>query len=205
MTSPTPDPELADLLRKAMVDQDREAFDLLFASQAGRLEVLLRARMPRAVRARVDVEDVMQETYIRAFQRFTRIPDVTPEVFRRWIVHIALRELKRVFERHGAAQKRDVGREQRFDSPSELGPQSGLTPSSMAGRRESANILIEVLDDLPKDYREVILLRDFEGLTAKMAAERLKRSSAAVDVLYHRALTRLGKLLTARGLTASRY
>lgn len=205
MPGTTPDPELADLLSRALTDQDREAFDRLFASQAGRLEVLLRARIPRAIRARVDVADVMQEAYLRAFQRFSRIPDVTPETFRRWIVHIALRELKRAFERNAATKKRDVQRERRVDSASQFGPQAGATPSSLVGRRESAAMLVAALDDLPKDYREVVLLRDFEGCTSQMVSQRLNRSAAAVDVLYHRALLKLGGLLAARGLTASRY
>src|SRR5262245_55911069 len=145
------DAELADLLRRAMVDQDREAFDQLFESQMGRLDILLRSRIPRAARARVGVEDIIQETYARAFQRFRRIPDVTPEGFRRWIVHIALRELKRVFERNFAAAKRDVRHEQHPETASGFGGAPGGSPSSLVGRRESASILIEVLEELPKD------------------------------------------------------
>lgn len=199
------DAELADLLRRAMVDQDREAFDQLFQSQMGRLEILLRSRIPRAARARVGVEDIIQETYSRAFQRFRRIPDVTPEVFRRWIVHIALRELKRVFERNFAAARRDVRHEQHPETASGFGGAPDASPSSLVGRRESASILIEVLEELPKDYREVILLRDFEGHTSQMIAERMARTANSVDVLYHRALLKLNERLSARGLSASRY
>lgn len=199
------DAELADLLHRAMVDQDREAFDRLFASQMGRLEILLRSRIPRAARARVGVEDIIQETYTRAFQRFRRIPDVTPEVFRRWIVHIALRELKRVFERNFAAAKRDVRHERQVESFSGFGGPSGGSPSSIVGRRESSDILVEALEELPKDYREVILLRDFEGHTSQMIADRMGRSVGSVDVLYHRALIKLNELLRNRGLSASRY
>ncbi|MCK6457688.1 MAG: RNA polymerase sigma factor [Phycisphaerae bacterium] len=205
MSWQTPDSELAELLQRALVDQDREAFDRLFGSQAGRLEVLLRARLPRVLRARVDVEDIMQETYVRAFQRFRRIPDVTPEVFRRWIVHIALRELKRAFERNAGTQKRDVVLERHVESASHFPKSPGGTPSSFVGRLESAGILAEVLEALPRDYKEVILLRDFEGQPAAAIAERLRRSPGAVDVLYHRALVRLSTLLTERGLSASRY
>lgn len=205
MTDPPADLELAELLRRAMFDEDRAAFDRLFQSQVGRLEVLLRSRMPRAARARVDVDDVIQETYTRAFARFKRIPDVTPEVFRRWIVHIALRELKRVFERHLGAARRDAGREQAVESFSGFGGSRGGSPSSLAGRRESAGIVVDVLEELPKDYREVILLRDFEGHTSDMVAARMNRSPGAVDVLYHRALVKLGQLLRERGLSASRY
>lgn len=204
--SDTPaDAELADLLHRAMVDQDREAFDQLFESQMGRLDILLRSRIPRAARARVGVEDIIQETYTRAFQRFRRIPDVTPEVFRRWIVHIALRELKRVFERNFTAAKRDVRHEQHPETASGFGGAPGGSPSSLAGRRESASILIEVLEELPKDHREVILLRDFEGHTSQMIAERMGRTTNSVDVLYHRALLKLNERLSARGLSASRY
>jgi RNA polymerase sigma-70 factor (ECF subfamily) len=205
MSTPLADGELAALLRRAIVDEDREAFDRLFDSQAGRLEVLLQSRLPRAARGRIDVADVLQETYARSYRRFRRIPDVTPEVFRRWIVHIALRELKRIYETHLGTSRRSAERERRVESHSRFAARSDGTPSHLAGRRESAAILVEVLEDMPPDYREVILLRDFEGFTAEMIAARMNRSVAAVDVLYHRALLGLSDRLRVRGLSASRY
>lgn len=201
------DPELAELLQRALHARGDDAFERLFETQRGRIEILLRTRMPHALQARVDVDDVIQETYLRAYRKFDRIPQATPEVFRRWIVHLALRELKRAYARHMGAARRDVRRE--LAAPQDAVSASAAarlsTPSRFVARRESVEILVAALHALPPDYREVVLLRDFEGLPSAVIAKRLGRSSAAVDMLYHRAMLQLGDALISRGLTASRF
>lgn len=205
MTSRASESELAELLQRALSAQDREAFDRLFASQRGRIEVLLQARIPAAARARVDVDDVIQETYMRAFRRLARMPGMPPDVFRRWIVHIALRELRRVYERHLGAQKRDARQDRHVEDAGQLRADGIGTPSRLVARRESVEILADALQALPEDYREVILLRDFHELPVATVALRLGRTSRAVEMLYHRAMLRLSEVVTTRGLSASRY
>ena len=52
-------------------------------------------------------------------------------------------------------------------------------------------ILAEALARLPDDAREVILLRNLEGLSHEAIAERMERSPGAVRMLWVRALARL--------------
>src|SRR5205807_1438647 len=68
---------------------------------------------------------------------------------------------------------------------------SGSSPSRQAVRREQEVILAEVLARLPEDYREVIILRNLEGLTHEEVARRMQRNSGAVRMLWVRALARL--------------
>jgi RNA polymerase sigma-70 factor (ECF subfamily) len=44
---------------------------------------------------------------------------------------------------------------------------------------------------LPDDYRDVIVLRNLEGLTFPQVAERMARSQDSVEKLWLRALARL--------------
>jgi RNA polymerase sigma-70 factor (ECF subfamily) len=61
------------------------------------------------------------------------------------------------------------------------------TPEQQAGDRELSEALSRALDELPEPYREVILLRDVEGLTAPEAAGALGVSLDAVKSRLHRA------------------
>jgi RNA polymerase sigma-70 factor (ECF subfamily) len=68
--------------------------------------------------------------------------------------------------------------DQRDDAPS---------PEDQAEGREIGGVLARALDGLADDYREVILLRDVEGLTAPEAADALGVSVDALKSRLHRA------------------
>ena len=57
--------------------------------------------------------------------------------------------------------------------------------------REQAVILANTLGQLPDDYREVILLRNLQGLAHEEVAQRMGRAVGAVRMLWVRALARL--------------
>ena len=69
------------------------------------------------------------------------------------------------------------------------------SPRGAAAKREQAVLLAEALDRLPPDYREVILLRQFEGLAFEEVAERLGRTVDAVQKLWVRGLSLLRELV----------
>jgi RNA polymerase sigma-70 factor (ECF subfamily) len=51
------------------------------------------------------------------------------------------------------------------------------------------------LEQLPSDYREVLVLRNLEGLTFPQVAERMGRSLDSVEKLWIRGLARLQQVL----------
>jgi RNA polymerase sigma-70 factor (ECF subfamily) len=69
------------------------------------------------------------------------------------------------------------------------------TPSQHASRREQAVLLADKLAELPDDYREVIILRQLEGLGFKEVAVRMNRSEDSVQKLWVRALAKLRRSL----------
>jgi len=79
-------------------------------------------------------------------------------------------------------------------SPSNPGgfePADSKTPSRLFAARQGVEALLQKLDDLPEDYRQVILLARFEQLTTAEIAERLGKPREAVSLLLHRALKRI--------------
>ena len=69
------------------------------------------------------------------------------------------------------------------------------SPSQQAVRREQAVLLADALQDLPEDYREVIILRQLEGLSFPDVARRMGRTEDSVKNVWLRALARLRRML----------
>jgi RNA polymerase sigma-70 factor (ECF subfamily) len=76
----------------------------------------------------------------------------------------------------------------------------GSTPSKQLERSETARRVREVLSQLSEADREILLMRNLEGLSNQDAAEVLQIEPVAASQRYGRALLRLRKLLLASGL-----
>ncbi|MCB1034740.1 MAG: sigma-70 family RNA polymerase sigma factor, partial [Acidobacteria bacterium] len=68
-------------------------------------------------------------------------------------------------------------------------------PEAAAHRREVRQALEAALQELPPDYRMVVLLRDLEGLSTQEAAEALGLGLSAVKMRLHRGRLALRKSL----------
>lgn len=65
------------------------------------------------------------------------------------------------------------------------------TPSEVASRGEQERRLTQILDGLPADYREVLILRHREQWSFPQIARRMGRTTDAVRMLWCRAFHRL--------------
>ena len=67
-------------------------------------------------------------------------------------------------------------------------------------RRERAAILADALARMKPEQRDVIVLRNLEGLSFEEVADRMDRTAGAVRMLWLRALDRLKQLLKEEDL-----
>ena len=65
------------------------------------------------------------------------------------------------------------------------------TPSVNADNREQQMIIAEVLEGLPDDYRQVIMMRNLQSLSHAEIATEMDRSERAIRMLWLRALKQL--------------
>ena len=73
--------------------------------------------------------------------------------------------------------------------------ESVLSPSGVLTRKEEFRRLEEAFEQLPEDYREVIVQFRLLGLSHAEIAEKMGRSENAVRLLLSRALARLVTLV----------
>jgi RNA polymerase sigma-70 factor (ECF subfamily) len=163
------------------------------------LHLLARVEIGRRLQGKLDASDLVQETFLEAHRNFARFQGTEEPQLVRWLRQILAGRVANVVRRYLGTQGRDVRLEQElvveFDNASHLFSQelvaSLTSPSQHAVRREQAVLLADALQRLPKDYREVLILRHMEGLTFPEVARRMGRTQDSVEKLWLRALARL--------------
>ncbi len=149
---------------------DQRAFEMLVVKYQRRIERLI----SRMVRDSDLVQDIAQETFIRAYRA---IPQFRGEsAFYTWLYRIAvntakkaLLDLKRdplVFESSLAGQ--DDGEE---PSRAESTLSDGETPEAVLASKEVAATVNAAIDALSEDLRQAIVLREIEGLSYEEIAD----------------------------------
>jgi RNA polymerase sigma-70 factor (ECF subfamily) len=175
---------------------DQRAFSLLFASHRRRLAVLIHYRLGSELRSYVEVDDILQETWLRAFREIDAFRHRGTGSFMRWLSTI-VQHVITDHARHYGRQKRRSGQPipLRSDSnPNGLEPVDPETPSRLLASKEGIEDLLRKLDALPADYRQVILLAKIEGLASSEIAQQLGRTREATALLLHRALKRFQQI-----------
>lgn len=163
------------------------------------LAVIARANLDRRLQARVDASDVVQQSLIDVHRGLDEFRGDTAEEWLAWLGRIATRNAIDAARRHRQAAKRDQAREYRAeDAPSPV-PFAYVardpSPSQAVAGLERELLVAAALDQLPEDYRDVVLLRNVERLPFEEVASRMARSTGACQMLWLRALDRLRHLL----------
>jgi RNA polymerase sigma-70 factor (ECF subfamily) len=208
MPDPAPDSEATDDLLRQVLAGDRAAFDRLFSRCRPYLRRVIGLRMDPRLRPRLDPSDVVQEAELEAFRRLADYLERRPMPFRLWLRKTALERLLMAQRSHLQAARRAVGREapQPDRSSLELVRQllaAGSSPSQRLDRAERARRVTAALAQLGETDREVLVMRNLEGLSNQETAEALQIEPAAASQRYGRALLRLRTLLVENGLMES--
>lgn len=163
------------LLEKAR-EGDRGAFGELAGLCRSYLESVIRRRFGAKPRGTSSMDDVLQETYLRAWASLSKFDPRGQEAFLRWLAGIAVRVVLEAGRRDG---------ELHFDVDP---PAQDPSPSKALQREERFTRLQEALEGLSPDHRRVLQLVRLEGLSMAEAAKRMNRSPNAVSKLLVRAL-----------------
>lgn len=206
--SSTPGPGVLLLAAKR---GDAESLGKLLELYRHYLRILSTTQIDRRLCSRLSPSDVVQETLFEAHRDFVAFRGMSEGEFVCWLRQILVNNLARAVEKHLIAGKRDVRREVSIDNTRtalersnarlrSLLVDSGHSPSADAERREHAVLLADVLTELSENHREVIVLRNLEGLSFAEVAGRLGRSPGATRMLWLRAIEQLRKKLSRHDL-----
>lgn len=162
-----------------------ERFELLVRRHRARLRRIVQG----VVRDRAEAEDVLQQTFLRAFAALGGWSGTAP--FAPWLTRIAVNEA-RMRVRSARRRERTASQLLRHaESPR-------LTPEQLAASREEVARVGAAFPRLSARHREILQLTTLRELSHADVASRLGVSEGAVRVRLHRAREALRGLLAER-------
>jgi RNA polymerase sigma-70 factor, ECF subfamily len=153
----------AQLVERTLAGDDR-AFELLVLKYQRRIQRLI-ARMVRDTNL---VEDIAQETFIRAYRALHQFRGEAQ--FYTWLYRIAVNTAKKTLLdlKHDPlvteASLRPAGEDDETFRPAHE-PMTDETPETLLAASEIAAAVQAALEALPEDLRQAVTLREIEGLS----------------------------------------
>jgi RNA polymerase sigma-70 factor (ECF subfamily) len=163
---------------RAAQQGDTEAFGQLYKRYVRMVHGILLGRVRH-----VEVEDLVQEVFMRALPRVRELRDTSR--FGSWLASIA-RNLAVDHYRHARTMP------ERADEVSD--PDDQPAKLNASSNRDAAEIL-DCIRNLPEAYRETLILRLVEGMTGPEIAAKTGLSPGSVRVNLHRGLSQLRQKL----------
>jgi RNA polymerase sigma-70 factor (ECF subfamily) len=134
-----------------------------------------------------DAEDVTERIFLAALAALGGFRD-TGSTFRAWLFRIAHNTIANAHRTR--ARRPTVALPDDWDRPA-----PDADPARLVGRGDELREVLALIDELPEERRQVILLRFVDELTSREIGIVLDRSEGAVRVLLHRALRELAARL----------
>lgn len=176
---------------------DEELVDLARQGEEGAIRALIKRHNQRlfrvarsVVRDDAEAEDIVQETYVRAFTRLDSFRG--DSLFSTWLTRITLNEaLGRTRRKRPTTEfeKLDALNADRSGGGVIMFPTLVAPAASDAelARKQIREFLERAVDDLPEDFRIVFVLRDIEDMSTEETASQLSLKPETVKTRLHRA------------------
>ncbi|MHC4191676.1 MAG: sigma-70 family RNA polymerase sigma factor [Planctomycetota bacterium] len=178
---------------------DESALDRLCTVYGPRVLWLVRLRMGKELRSKLESVDLVQDVFISALKDLGNFTYRNEGDFVRWLARITENRLRDNLDKLHA-DKRDIRKEVRLNThkptiedsfAAALEPIDATTPSVIISKREEFDQLAKAIDKLKPEYREVIVLTKVEGLSYSQIGDKLGRSADAARMLFSRAMAAL--------------
>src|SRR2546430_7345868 len=136
-----------------------------------------------------DAQDVVQEAYLRAFKSFAGFHGSNG---RAWLLTIVRNTSYTLLKKNQAVVFTT------FDEEIHVAADEFASPATILEHGEDAELIIEAMDALPAEFREILALRHQEGLSYKEMAEIAQIPPGTVMSRLARARGQLKEYLAAR-------
>jgi len=163
-----------------------------FTAEVQPHEPLLRAYLCQAFSSQADVDDLVQETYLRVLRARQQGPIRSSKSF---LFAVARNAVRDVLRRRAVSRTIPI-MENEPVSVSEDG--SGVV--DLVSRRQELALLNEAICALPERCRQVFLLRKIQDLSQKKIAARLGITENTVETLVAKGARRCADYLRRKGV-----
>jgi RNA polymerase sigma-70 factor (ECF subfamily) len=180
-------------------DGDESALEQLCKVYGPRVLWLVRLRMGKELRSKLESVDLVQDVLVCALRDLRNFTYKDEGDLVRWLSRITENRLRDNLDTLHA-EKRDIRKEVRLNThrstleesfAAAFEPIDATTPSAIISKREEYDKLAKAIEALKPEYREVIVLTKVEGLSYREIGDKLGRSADAVRMLFYRAMAAL--------------
>ena len=186
--------------------EETALIDCIVSGQSSKFEVLV-GKYQRRIYATVygmlgnrhDAEDVTQETFLTAFRKLDQFERRSS--FYTWLHRIAFNAAIDL-QRRKKRTKHPVGSGEMIES-SNFADQREESPASIAMSKETVNRVQLALASLDAERRNIIVLRDLQGIDYAEIASILEIPVGTVRSRLHRARIELREIMNAMGIGQS--
>lgn len=137
-----------------------------------------------------DAQDVVQEAYLRAFKSFGGFHGANG---RAWLLTIVRNTSYTLLKKNRAVDLTTP-----FDEEIHASGHESVSPATILEHSDDADLIRQVMDELPVEFREILTLRHMEGLSYSEIADIAQLAPGTVMSRLARARARLKKGLAAR-------
>ncbi|MEG0525142.1 MAG: sigma-70 family RNA polymerase sigma factor [Erysipelothrix sp.] len=150
----------------------------------------------RLVRNHHTVQDLVQDTYISAFENIDQLDDL--DNFQAWVNRIASNKAKDFLKKKKPNLFTDLVKESDQDYTYEVeDTQTFDRPDIFAGNQEVTNVIQDVLFQIPEDQRLCVMMFYFEDMTTREISESLNVSENSIKSRLRYAKEKIKHLLEA--------
>ena len=137
-----------------------------------------------------DAQDVVQEAYLRAFRSFSGFHGTNG---RAWLLTIVRNTSYTLLKKNRAVDFTTT-----FDEEIHGSGRESVSPATILEHSEDAELIREAMDELPAEFREILVLRHQEGLSYKEIANIARIPLGTVMSRLARARDKLKEYLAVR-------
>jgi len=153
---------------KAVVDGDATAYRGLVEKYQGRVYGMIYGM----VRNREDARDITQDAFVKAYRKLDTFR--IESSFYTWLYKVAMNlaiDFLRKKKRRGGVGEFDEGIATRDGTGAVAEVHRADSPRKVVERKQLYKAIMDALEKLPEDQKQVVLLRELEGLSYKEIAE----------------------------------
>ena len=142
------------------------------------------------LRNKQDAQDVVQETFLRAFKSFSGFHGSNG---RAWLLTIVRNTSYTLLKKNRVTDLTTA-----FDEEIHASGHESVSPATILEHSEDAKLIKEAMDELPAEFREIVVLRHQEGLSYKEIADIMQIPPGTVMSRLARARAKLKEYLASR-------
>lgn len=176
------EPVLVELIRRAQVNRDQEAFDGIYLLYADRVFRYLLVRLSNSETA----EEVTSQVFLRLLEkinRYTIAPKDNVAIFSAWLYRMTHNKMIDHIRKQKRATYVDLERIEQIPEETRV--------VEKVEQQIDFELLMQKLQLLNEQQRQVIVLRFIEGFNIAETAQIMKKSEGAIKALQHRSLENL--------------